>query len=67
MGNEDGLYSYRGKLLRDMTREELIAALAETARQMDRQYKRHIEDIEYLGSIGQRPSFNPLIEWRRKC
>lgn len=52
--NIDELYSYRGKLLRDMTREELIAALAEMARQMERTHRQHREDIAYLGEIGSR-------------
>lgn len=48
------LIAYRGKALRDMSREELIEAIAVMTRQMNEQYKRHREDITWLGSMQPR-------------
>lgn len=64
MENTNELISFRGKLLRDMTREELIEAIAAQARYVEQMHKDHQADTEWVFSL-LRPRRRSFWEWFR--
>ena len=54
--------NYRGKPVDDMTRDELIAALRESAKYIETLHAAHAAELEYLHNI-QTP---PIVLWLRR-